>query len=532
MNDSTNTSNYETLSYEAPNNPNAGILIYAMQHLGYDNYVALCDIIDNSIDAGATSVKIYVSSSNKQFRIIIVDNGCGMTEEKLDEALKLGSDTEHDDLSDLGKFGMGLSTAGLSLANVTTVLTKNADSDVLYKSVTNVDVIKKQNAFVKYLGKADVEDTFLFYSYLENTESGTIVILDNCNGVKNKNVTQFANRLKKEIARVFRRFMGKITFEVNDKTIQPFDPLMLTTEDSPENTSEIYSNDDYDIKWTNTKTDKEMTGTIHAKLVLLPNFSQNVARDLGINIPNQGFSILRNNREIAYGFMPWYTKHNRMNRIRGEISFDSALDEAMGVDFKKNGIDMLDSVDHALRTALKPQIQAMTQRASTSAKISDEEEIGHSEAENQINKKSHLLITPPPQKTKQTSSGKKDDKAIRTNVPANEDKAAKSTHVPANPQSANANVRFELYHYGHNGAIFEADLEGKTIVIKWNVDHPFYNRFVVENKDNRTLVSSIDFLIYSLAAAQIQAVGEDDAKALMVENIIATMSTNMKALLS
>lgn len=204
----------------------------------------------------------------------------------------------------------------------------------------------------------------------------------------------------------------------------------------------------------------------------------------------------------------------------------------MGVDFKKNGIDMLDSVDHALRAALKPQIQAMTQRASTSAKISDEEEIGHSEAENQINKKSHLLITPPAQKTKQTSSGKKDDKTIRTNVPANEDKAAKSTHVSANPQSANANVRFELYHYGHNGAIFEADLEGKTIIIKWNVDHPFYNRFVVENKDNRTLVSSIDFLIYSLAAAQIQAVGEDDAKALMVENIIATMSTNMKALLS
>lgn len=531
MNETTNTSNFETLSYEAPNNPNAGILIYAMQHLGYDNYVALCDIIDNSIDAGATSVKIYISSSNKQFRIIIADNGCGMTEAELDEALKLGSDTEHDDLSDLGKFGMGLSTAGLSLADVTTVLTKTADSDIVHKSVTNVDVIKKENAFVKYLGAADVRETFFFHSNLGNAETGTVIILENCNGIKNKNVTQFANRLKKEIARVFRRFMGKITFEVNDKAIQPFDPLMLAT-DSPENTSEIYSNDDYDVKWINSQTGEEMTGTVHAKLVLLPNFSQNVARDLGINIPNQGFSILRNNREIAYGFMPWYTKHNSRNRIRGEISFDSALDEAMGVDFKKNGIDMLDSVDHALRAALKPQIQAMTQRATTSTKISDEEEIGHSEAENQINKKSHLLITPPAQKTKQASPEKKDAKTARTNTSTAGDETAKNTHTSSDSQSTNANVRFELYHYGHNGAIFEADLEGKTIVIKWNVNHPFYNRFVVENKDNRTLVSSIDFLIYSLAAAQIQAVGEDDAKALMVENIIATMSTNMKALLS
>ncbi len=531
MNDSTNTSNYETVSYEAPNNPNADILIYAMQHLGYDNYVALCDIIDNSIDAGATSVKIYISSSNKLFQIIIVDNGCGMTKEILDEALKLGSNTKHNDLSDLGKFGMGLSTAGLSLADVTTVLTKTADSDVVHKSVTNVDVIKKENAFVKHLGEADVRETFFFHSHLGNAESGTIIILENCNGIKNKNATQFANRLKKEIARVFRRFMGKITFEVNDKVIEPFDPLMLTN-DTPENISEIYSNDDYDIKWTDTHTGEERTGTIHAKLVLLPSFSKDVARSFGVNIPNQGFSVLRNNREIAYGFMPWYTKHNRMNRIRGEISFDSALDEAMGVDFKKNGIDMLDSVDHALRAALKPQLQAMIQRANTSTKVSDEEEIGHSEAENQINKKSHLLITPPAQKPKSSSSEKKDNNTVRTNESDTKDKTAKSTHTSSNSQSANANVRFELYHYGHNGAIFEADLEGKTIVIKWNVDHPFYNRFVIENKDNRTLVSSIDFLIYSLAAAQIQAVGEDDTKALMVENIIATMSTNMKALLS
>lgn len=531
MNDSINTSNYETLSYEAPNNPNADILIYAMQHLGYDNYVALCDIIDNSIDAGATSVKIYISSSNKLFHIIIVDNGCGMPREILDEALKLGSNTRHNDLSDLGKFGMGLSTAGLSLADVTTVLTKTADSDVVHKSVTNVDAIKKENAFVKHLGEADVRETFFFHSHLGNAESGTIIILENCNGIKNKNVTQFANRLKKEIARVFRRFMGRITFEVNDKTIQPFDPLMLAT-DLPENTSEIYSNDDYDIKWTNSRTGEEMTGTVHAKLVLLPNFSQNVARDLGINIPNQGFSVLRNNREIAYGFMPWYTKHNRMNRIRGEISFDSALDEAMGVDFKKNGIDMQDSVDHALRAALKPQLRAMIQRANTSTKVSDEEEIGHNEAENQINKKSHLLITPPAPKTKQTSAEPKEDKTAAANAPASDKKTGKNTPAPQNSQSTNANVRFELHHHGHNGAIFESDLEGKTIVIKWNVDHPFYSRFVIENKDNRTLVSSIDFLIYSLAAAQIQAAGEDDAKSLMVENIIATMSTNMKTLLS
>ena len=110
-----------------PNNPNAKILIYAMQHLGYDNYVALCDIIDNSIDANATKIKVFITNKNDNFQIIILDNGCGMSKDTLDEALKFGSDSSHDEISDLGKYGMGLSTAGLSLADKTTVLTLNEE---------------------------------------------------------------------------------------------------------------------------------------------------------------------------------------------------------------------------------------------------------------------------------------------------------------------------------------------------------------------------------------------------------------------
>jgi len=74
---------------------------------------------------------------------------------------------------------------------------------------------------------------------------------------------------------------------------------------------------------------------------------------------------------------------------------------------------------------------------------------------------------------------------------------------------ANANVRFDTMHYGQSGVMFEAEQEGKTTVIRWNVDHPLYNRFVRENADNKTLVTSVNFLIYLLAVAQIQAIGEE-----------------------
>lgn len=513
-----------------PNNPNAKILIYAMQHLGYDNFVALCDIIDNSIDANATSIKIYISAKDNNFQIIIVDNGCGMTKETLDEALKFGSDSAHDEISDLGKYGMGLSTAGLSLADKTTVLTLNEDTGVIFKSATDVEIIKKENAFVKYLGEASEQEKAFFNAQLDGSPSGTIVILENCFGVKNKNVTQFSNKLIKEIARKYRMFMESIEFSVNDKPITAEDPLMLSgVENGYE--AEIYSDDEYEVSWVNNITGEKLSGKVHAKLVLLPNCSDSKAKELGINMANQGFSVLRNNREIAFGFMPWFAKHNSRNRVRGEISFDSSLDEAMGVNFTKNDIDMVDSVDNALQHILKPQITSMANKIKRGMEATEEEMTSHIEAEDAINKKAKVLITPPVKKEQRNSPKPKDVEEKMEKVEKPEDEERK-LRIPKKYQGTNANVRFDTMHYGQSGVMFEAEQEGKTTVIRWNVDHPFYTRFVRENADNKTLVTSVDFLIYSLAAAQIQAIGEDDDKAQMIENVISTMSTNMKVLLS
>lgn len=513
------------------NDPNAKILIYAMQHLGYDNYVALCDIIDNSIDANATVIKVYISNKAGNFQIIVQDNGYGMTEKALDEALKFGSDSTHDELSDLGKYGMGLSTAGLSLADKTTVLTKTDDSDAVLKSATDVQVITQENAFVKYLGKATEQEKVFFHAQLDHAPSGTIVILEECHGVKNKNVTQFSNRLIKEIARKYRMFMNSIEFYVNDKPISAEDPLMLVGVEKGYE-AEIYSDDEYEVNWLDKISGDKKTGKVHVKLVLLPDTSQEKAKALGINIANQGFSVLRNNREIAYGVMPWFAKHNSRNRIRGEISFDSSLDEAMGVNFTKNNIDMVDSVDDALSHMLKLQISSMTNKIKRGQEATGEEMTSHIEAEETINKKAKVLITPPAKKATRNSSKPKAEEPSQKTVEETQDEEQRRTRMPKKYQGTNANVRFDTMHYGQSGVMFEAEQEGKTIVIRWNVDHPFYARFVRENSDNKTLVTSVDFLIYSLAAAQIQAIGEDEDKAQMIENIISIMSTNMKVLLS
>ena len=516
----------EVEMYDSKNTPNAKILISALQHIGYENNVAICDIVDNSIDADSTRIQIFINDENEELKIMIADNGCGMDYDVLNEALKLGSESDHSENIDLGKFGMGLSTAGLSLANKTTVITKSLNSSEILKSSTDVNIVKECNEFVKFIGNANEEEKKLFKSIVNN-ETGTIIIFEECIGVTNKNVKQFSNKLIKEMARIYRKYMNRITFEINGEIVKPYDPLLLDEED--EFKSEVYSDEDYEVKWKDNKTGEIKSGIVHVKLVLLQAYNEEFQKNRDINMKNQGFSVLRNNREIAFGFVPkdWFTKHPNYNRVRGELSFDSELDEPMGVNFTKNGIDMVDSIANSLRNDLLPQIKAMSNKTKQKAKVSEEEINSHREAEKVINNKSKLLITPKVKIEKRNPKTETTERQKEKQEPKNE-----RIRIPRKTQNKNANVEFITTHNGRLAPIFDAWQEGKKIMIAWNTDHPFYDRFVTDNKDNQSLVTSVDFLIYSLAAAQIQAMGDDEEKAIMIENIISTMSTNMRALLS
>lgn len=508
-----------------PNEPNAAILIDALQNIGYDNISAITDIVDNSIDAGATKIQIQLENENEGLKIMIIDNGKGMTKETLDQALKLGSDTLHDGISDLGKFGMGLSTAGLALANKTTVFTRSIDENIIYKSMTDVNVIKKENAFVKLLCKADELDRIRF-EHLVNYESGTIVILEDCIGIKQNEFSTLKGKIIKNLSRIFRKFMDRTEFWVNDTKINPDDPLRIGYDEFP---GTLISEDDYDVKWKDIDG-TEKHGTLHIKIASLPECPRPVANKLGMNMKNQGFSVLRNNREILFGYLPdWegIARHNDLNRFRGEISFSSDMDFAMGVNFRKNGIDMVDSIDNALRGQISPQIKTVRKKYEIATETSDEEKEEHTLAQKIINKMSNTLTLPRVKKeireTKEESNEPRKEK--------DDNQKSERTRTPIKTESINAVAEFELKHMGETGNIFETSQVGKKIIISWNIDHVFYKKFIAENVANENVVRFADFLIYTLASAQIQYMADDEEKLIIMDNIISTMSANIRNLL-
>jgi Histidine kinase-, DNA gyrase B-, and HSP90-like ATPase len=85
---------------------------------------AVADLVDNSIDAGATVVLIrFVRHERRLTSLYVADNGSGMDDSTLDQAMTMGATREYEP-SDLGHFGIGLKAASLGQAKSVTVLSR------------------------------------------------------------------------------------------------------------------------------------------------------------------------------------------------------------------------------------------------------------------------------------------------------------------------------------------------------------------------------------------------------------------------
>lgn len=115
--------------------PGAAALVETLRAIGYSPETAIADLIDNSIAARARNVAIRFNWAGPDSTVIITDDGDGMTENELVNAMRPGSFNPRDQRSehDLGRFGLGLKTASFSQCRRLTVLSKKAGGPVHYR---------------------------------------------------------------------------------------------------------------------------------------------------------------------------------------------------------------------------------------------------------------------------------------------------------------------------------------------------------------------------------------------------------------
>ena len=106
--------------------PDSARVKEAFSRVGYALEESVADLIDNCIDAKASEVLVrFVHDAKQVQRIVIADNGNGMIEDVLREAMRFGSTLRHKS-DDLGKYGIGLKAASFSQCDELSVVTRKA----------------------------------------------------------------------------------------------------------------------------------------------------------------------------------------------------------------------------------------------------------------------------------------------------------------------------------------------------------------------------------------------------------------------
>ena len=128
--------------------PSAAVLVESMRDIGYSLQTAVADIIDNSITSGARRIELLTDTHSDNLSIGILDDGTGMSETELLEAMRPGSKSPLDSRPqhDLGRFGLGLKTASFSQCRRLTVLTRSRGMTSC--AVWDLDVIAKTDEWM------------------------------------------------------------------------------------------------------------------------------------------------------------------------------------------------------------------------------------------------------------------------------------------------------------------------------------------------------------------------------------------------
>lgn len=502
------TANAVSQSLESiENQPNASRTMSALRELGYDSYNSIMDLMDNSIDAGATQIRISIEKENvgrpnEDILISIADDGCGMSRETLSEALRIGSDTAHE-ATDLGKFGMGLVTASIGLSRRVEVATKEAEGKALI-GVFDLDDIAKANKFVKQIGETDASRALADEAW----DSGTVVRLSKTDRISNRTTTDFAGSLRKTIGRVFRKFIAskRLVVLVNEKQAEAYDPLMELHKEHP---SVVV------LEETPLTVGGRQVGTV--KAVEMPDLGKALNTELEIAPRNAGFYVMRNNREIvAAELFGMWKEHPNITHFRAEISFDSSADDLMHVDVKKASITPSQALKDVLRQLCGGLIQQSSRKKASRANT-EKGKMDHSIAEAAIPRRATLI--PKPKALIERRPGKPDSKGSHSTGDGSKTRTPNVTQLRT---PAGLAVEFNEGDYGE-APFYVVEQQGRKLIITYNRDHSFY-RELSEHRDSARVIGLVDYLVFALANTELMMPEEAQrVKATMNATLVGVM---------
>jgi Histidine kinase-, DNA gyrase B-, and HSP90-like ATPase len=496
--------------------------IQATRDSGYKGTAsALSELVDNSIQAGATRIEVAVtvtisSEEEKGIEVSVLDNGCGMDPFTLRQALRFGGSTRFGDRTGLGRYGMGLPNASLGQARRVTVYTwqssrertngraRSRSSTPLPVYMSYLDVDKIARCKMNEVPRPTI---------VKNPPaactgaSGTLVTWTRCDRLDNRRISTIVRKLEAELGRRFRHFLWKgLRITINGDVITPFDPLYLHPDAEVAGAHLFGEELRYEVRAH--PTDPQTTGWVLVRFSELPvhewhKLSNEEKHRIGVS-KGAGVSIVRAGREVDRGWFFMGSKHreNYDDWWRCEVQFDPLLDEAFGITHTKQQVRPQGHLIEALTPDFEATARALNGRARR-AHLAVKSGERFSEAERVANERDHLLRPLP---NKPGVDSKALIKDLEKNHPVLRrrfsDEASRYIIVEGTVKDTC------FFTYAH---------DGKRLVLVLNPDHPFYREIYKPLADgdsprDQQLRAKLELVL--LAAARGEAAAKGKAQTL------------------
>ena len=487
---------------------------------------AISELVDNSLQAGATSITISLTvdedDDGRPIIVTIIDNGAGMDIQTLRTALRFGGSTRFDDREGLGRYGMGLPNSSFSQAKRVTVHTWKSNNDRVLTSYLDLEEIAAGE--LTYVPKPVWVNR---PGFVNGYNSGTAVTWSQCDRLDNKRISTITRKLLGSLGRQFRHYLWDgVCIKVNNDEVQPIDPLYLHSHALYDGATQFAEDLVYEIAVN--PEDLNKVGNVRVRFSELPvcewsKFSNKEKQARGVT-KGAGVSVVRAGREVDYGwfFLGGKRRENYDDWWRCEIMFDPILDEAFGISHSKQQIRPRPHLVEALSVDMEIIARALNNRARKAhlnAKIT-ERFTGSERRASEMDS----MLTPLPQQQRPRDSkilvalGKNTD-----NVKSESESNENSINYQIIPTTLNETT---FFNYARD--------EGRLLLVL-NPDHPFYKLVYLpllerNNPNDEIVRSQIDLIL--LSVARTEALLEDKASLKIVEQLRAGWSATLATFLN
>jgi len=498
--------------------PDPSRTIEGLRDTGYEFETAVADLIDNSIAAEANLIDIRIQMDLRgKVTLQIADNGTGMDEDHLMQAMKYGS-PEREDPSSLGKFGMGLKTASTAYCRRLSVSSRaNGDDEVLQAS-WDLDHVAKVGKWELLFDDPSPEEIDHLESVAPDS-SGTVVTWrkvdrllgdyqDPAGTWAQKALEKKVEALRDHISMVFQRFLDSsddrtrsLSIVVNGEEVDAWDAFVT---DESELVAEKVITGDFE------ESDKEAQFMVRA--YILPRredfSSDEAAKDAKLGNEYQGIYVYRENRLIhGPDWLGMYQKEPHGSLLRVEFSFDHKLDDAFRIDIKKSQINL----NEDLYNWLKKEFLPAPRRGAD-----DMYRKG-------VKKKTQDKATSGPHDPSNRSIGNKEKGIDQANVEVVDEESGdvevtnKNGQVRLKLRLSNSKNPDDLYIQPvdsiDDGLLWEPTLVDKARQgVSVNTGHPYYQKVYVPNHSSGVIMQGLDSLLWAFAVSEINAVSEATKK--------------------